>query len=53
MKNDARESARKGCLPGLHSHFMAEWEPECPKVSGLLRLTKKGDFDGKVPQMAI
>ena len=24
----------RGCLPGLHSHFMTEWKPECLKVSG-------------------
>ncbi|TIV24029.1 MAG: hypothetical protein E5W02_04225 [Mesorhizobium sp.] len=42
----------RGCLPGLHSHFMAEWKPERPKVSGLLHHYQKGDFDRKVPQMA-
>ncbi|CDX26187.1 hypothetical protein MPL3356_60282 [Mesorhizobium plurifarium] len=36
-----------GCLPGLHSHFMAEWKPECPKVSGLLHLTKKAILAAK------
>jgi hypothetical protein len=24
----------RGCLPGLHSHFMAEWKPEHAKVLG-------------------
>src|ERR1041384_7258683 len=33
MKMAAGNRRNRGCLPGLHSHFMAEWKPECPKVS--------------------
>ncbi|RTL95378.1 MAG: hypothetical protein EKK31_29640 [Hyphomicrobiales bacterium] len=43
----------RGCLPGLHSHFMAEWKPERPKVSGPSAPYQKADFGRKVPQMAI
>jgi hypothetical protein len=53
MKMAARGNRRnRGCLPGLHSHFMTEWKPEGPKVSGASAPYQKGDFGCKVPQMA-